>query len=349
MTEIKTIEVAHDAGPTVVEIHLPASTEIPTGTQPGEAGPKGDKGDPGSVGPSGPQGIAGHSAYEIARTHGFIGTVTAWLTSLKGERGERGAEGPAGPEGAKGDQGEPGAIGPRGLKGDVGPEGSHGIQGPKGDKGDQGPEGPMGPAGSDGGPGPVGPIGPKGEKGDTGENGGPGPAGGRGEKGETGPAGTDGQDGQKGDPGAGVAPGGAVGQILAKASEADHDTHWVDPPSGSGGGAPTAKTILDVVWPVGMIVPFFDASDPNARYPGTSWERRDDLADRYLVAGQNGGSLAAESDMNRTLPAPTITNSARGNRGTTVNVVRNFNFNGAAIDLTHSHASVTVAVWQRTA
>jgi hypothetical protein len=35
--------------------------------------------------------------------------------------------------------------------------------------------------------------------------------------------------------GAGVEPGGATGQILAKASAADYDTAWVDPPSGGGG------------------------------------------------------------------------------------------------------------------
>lgn len=46
--------------------------------------------------------------------------------------------------------------------------------------------------------------------------------------------GSPGADGSKGDPGVGVPSGGGVGQVLTKASAADHDTTW-DDPSGGGG------------------------------------------------------------------------------------------------------------------
>ena len=37
--------------------------------------------------------IAGRSAYDIAVAHGFVGTETEWLESLKGEPGKDGAPG----------------------------------------------------------------------------------------------------------------------------------------------------------------------------------------------------------------------------------------------------------------
>ena len=40
----------------------------------------------------------------------------------------------------------------------------------------------------------------------------------------------------KGDPGPGVAPGGTTGQILAKASDEDYDTEWIDAPDMDAGG-----------------------------------------------------------------------------------------------------------------
>lgn len=40
--------------------------------------------------------------------------------------------------------------------------------------------------------------------------------------------------------GAGLPEGGTVGQVLAKASETDLDTEWIDPPEGGGGGGFTA-------------------------------------------------------------------------------------------------------------
>ena len=48
-------------------------------------------------------------------------------------------------------------------------------------------------------------------------------------------AGPQGPQGEPGKPGAGVPGGGEAGQVLAKKSGADQDTHWVTPSGGNGG------------------------------------------------------------------------------------------------------------------
>ena len=190
----------------------------------GPPGPKGDKGDKGDTGPRGPAGPAGAA-------------------------GKDGAAGPAGPQGPKGDDGDTPYIGSNGNwwigETDTGVSaagsgeggGVQGPPGPKGDKGDpgeQGPKGDQGVQGIQGVPGeqgPAGEAGPAGPKGDTGEQGPPGPA------------------GSDGTPGPGVAAGGTAGQILAKASAEDYDTHWIDPPTGG-----TSDAAFLVKAPIGTIV-----------------------------------------------------------------------------------------------
>jgi len=99
-------------------------------------------------------------------------------------------------------------------------DGPPGIQGPQGDKGVKGDEGKQGEKGDTGAPGvPGDPGGP------------PGPQGKQGPPGLTGP---EGEQGGKGDPGTDSPAGGFIDQHLAKKSNADHDTHWVDADSGSG-------------------------------------------------------------------------------------------------------------------
>ena len=56
-----------------------------------------------------------------------------------------------------------------------------------------------------------------------------------GPQGPAGPAGKDGANGQNGAPGVGVPSGGDSGQILAKNSNTDYDTKWIDAPSGGSG------------------------------------------------------------------------------------------------------------------
>lgn len=78
---------------------------------------------------------------------------------------------------------------------------------PKGDQGEQGPQGPPGPQGE------TGPAGPQGQQG---------------VQGPVGPA------GPQGAPGQGVPTGGTTGQVLAKNSDNDYDTSWIDQTGGGG-------------------------------------------------------------------------------------------------------------------
>jgi hypothetical protein len=154
-----------------------------------------------------------------------------------------GPTGPAGPQG------------PQGVAGPVGPAGADGARGPSG------PEGPMGPSGPRGAPGPVGdqgPIGPTGATGPTGPEGPRGPAGAQGDPGaaatiEVGTTSTvppgdlatvvnvgtsqaaifdvgipQGEIGPAGPVGPGVAAGGLTGQVLAKLSNTNYDTTWIN-------------------------------------------------------------------------------------------------------------------------
>ena len=98
---------------------------------------------------TGEAGFKGYylSAYAIAQKHGYNGTESEWLASLKGDKGDTGAQGIQGEKGDKGDTGDTGA------KGDKGETGAQGIQGEKGDKGDPGADGAPGKDGADGAPG----------------------------------------------------------------------------------------------------------------------------------------------------------------------------------------------------
>lgn len=88
---------------------------------------------------------------------------------------------------------------------------------PKGETGAQGPQGPEGPQGA---------TGPQGETGPQGATGAIGPQG---------PAGAD---------GVGVPTGGTTGQVLAKTSDSDFDTEWVDQNGGGDGFDPTKFTTI---------------------------------------------------------------------------------------------------------
>lgn len=81
--------------------------------------------------------------------------------------------------------------------------------------------------------GATGPQGPQGPAGETGATGPQGPAGERGATGPQGPAGETGATGPQGPAGPGVMSGGLAGQILAKASSTDYDTHWINAPEGT--------------------------------------------------------------------------------------------------------------------
>lgn len=116
---------AHDAGAPISRSYPSA----PLGLGGGSGGEKGDKGDPGapgqdgtdgSPGEPGQDGTDGKSAYEIARDHGYGGTETQWLASLKGEKGDRGDDGADGSPGQNGSDGQPGQDGSDGAPGSPG-------------------------------------------------------------------------------------------------------------------------------------------------------------------------------------------------------------------------------------
>lgn len=90
-------------------------------------------------------------------------------------------------------------------------------------------------------PGPAGPAGPAGDPGPQGIAGVAGPTGPAGPAGETGPAGPAGSNGTNGTNGVGVPTGGTTGQVLAKSSDADYATQWVNQSGGSSGPAVIAE------------------------------------------------------------------------------------------------------------
>ena len=132
----------------------------------------------------------GLSAYEVAVANGFVGTESAWLSSLVG------ATGPAGADGIDGTNGTNGVDGTDGLS-------AYEVAVANGFTGTitewltslVGATGATGPAGADG---------------------------------ATGPAGADGATGATGPAGAGIPTGGTVGQIIVKNSTTDYDTVWTD-------------------------------------------------------------------------------------------------------------------------
>ncbi len=224
-------------------------------------------------------GQPGQSAYQVAVSNGFVGTEAEWLASLVGADGAQGPQGIQGVQGPIGIQGPAGATGDTGATGSAGhsptvifgsgadadrltidgvasgphltgPQGASGAEGAQGPAGATGPQGPAGADGSAGAPGADGhsPAIAFGAGADAdrltidGVASGPhltGPQGETGNQGIQGPTGATGATGAAGAAGQGVPTGGTSGQVLAKASGTDYDTHWVDQ-SGGGGGTVTA-------------------------------------------------------------------------------------------------------------
>ena len=75
------------------------------------------------------KGKDGKSSYEIAVEHGFVGTETEWLESLKGVDGKDGVNGKDGCDGRNGVDGLPGKDGKNGADGLPGRDGIDGIDG----------------------------------------------------------------------------------------------------------------------------------------------------------------------------------------------------------------------------
>lgn len=172
------------------------------------AGPAGPAGPPGEDGAAGGGVPSGGTEGQVLAKASDTDLDVEWVDP------DTGPQGPAGPTGATGPQGP------------QGPQGIQGIQGPPGADGDDGADGPQGPEG---------PEGPQGPQGIQGIQGPPGDDGATGATGATGPPGADGADGADGAPGVGVPTGGSTGQVLAKATNTDYDTEWVNDQVGGGG------------------------------------------------------------------------------------------------------------------
>ncbi len=187
---------------------------------------------------------ADHLRFKAKRADGSVGE--AIVAGPQGPQGEVGPMGPAGP------QGDAGPVGAPGTQGDPGPAGPAGATGPQGPQGDPGPAGPQGLHGAVGDTGLAGPQGVQGDQGPAGPQGSQGPAGPQGPTGTTGPQGPAGATGPAGP---GLAPGGSVGQILAKTGTNDYETGWVWPVGGQhlalSGGSPVTTVPSDRrVWTI---------------------------------------------------------------------------------------------------
>lgn len=102
----------------------------------------------------------------------------------------------------------------------------------------------------------------------------------KGEKGENGLDGRDGADGL------GVPEGGTTGQILAKKTNADNDTEWIDPPAGTGGGSVTGDT-----YPIGSITAFAGSTIPaNWLLCNGQAISRTDYSELFAVVGTTYGA-----------------------------------------------------------
>lgn len=144
----------------------------------------------------------------------------------------------AGPMGLPGPTGATGSTGPSGYTPVKGVDYFDGATGITGATGATGPTGATGAASTV--PGPTGPTGVTGSTGATGSTGSTGYTPVKGIDyfdGATGSTGLTGATGPTGPSGIGVPSGGTTSQVLAKASNTDYDTQWVDPTAGSGGAA----------------------------------------------------------------------------------------------------------------
>ena len=180
---------------------MPIQIEKPDNRKPGKRGLRGKQGIQGVRGVQGVQGIAGKDG-------------------LNGIDGRDGKDGSKWYDGKGAPKATLGATGDFYLDNDtydyyekttrwVKRGNLKGAKGDKGDKGDKGERGAKGAKGNDGGVGTPGADGAQG------------------------PQGPQGMQGVQGDPGVGVPVGGTAGQVLAKDTNADYDTTWVNPAGGA--------------------------------------------------------------------------------------------------------------------
>jgi hypothetical protein len=197
-----------------------------TGYQ-GASGSTGFTGSTGATGYTGSTGATGYTGSTGAT--GYTGSTGA--TGYQGASGSTGLTGSTGATGFQGASGSTGFTGSTGATGFQGASGSTGLTGSTGATGYQGASGSTGLTGATGEQGIQGASGSTGFTGSTGATGFQGASGSTGLTGSTGATGYQGASGSTGLTGAtglGVIAGGLEGQILAKLSDTDYDTTWID-------------------------------------------------------------------------------------------------------------------------
>lgn len=266
--EVEVVGVGPQGPQGVQGIPGPQGDQGPQGI-PGAKGDQGDQGPQGVPGVDGVDGVDGDDGREVelqkSATHvqwRYVGDVD-WidLVPLADLKGDQGVQGPSGADGAPGADGQDGAsayevavaqgfVGtePEWLASLVGPAGADGADGTNGVDGVDGREVELQKSATHvqwryvGDPGWTDIValaditGPQGEQG---------------------PQGLQGEQGLPGADGVGVPAGGTTGQVLAKASSADHDTGWVEQSGGGGSG-----TVESVVPGTGIDVDSTDPSNP---------------------------------------------------------------------------------------
>ena len=280
---------------------------------------KGDKGDKGDTGTQGPQGETGPAGQD-GESAGF-GTPTATIDSNTGTPGVTVTA--SGPDTAKifsfaftnlkGEKGDTGAAGADGAPGKDGTNGTDGADGQAAGFGT-----PTATIDSNTGtPGvTVTASGPDTAKvfafaftnlkGDTGATG------------ETGPAGADGHDGTNG---VGVPAGGTTGQVLAKKSNTDYDTEWVNGGSGSGAvdsvNGKTGVVVLDATdvgaLPESTVIPTVPVISTDISADATSdTKTTSPKAVKTFVEGKGYGTYSKPSGG---IPASDMTSSVQTSLG----------------------------------
>lgn len=149
----------------------------------------------------------------------------------------------------------------------------------------------------------------------------------QGEQGPQGETGPQGEQGEKGDPGEGMPSGGTTGQMLVKATDADYDTEWVDPPefdalkdyvremspvaevSGSIVSVDDAAP-LDAEGLVVDIEPVQDLNGYDAPWPAGGGKNLVDVASPQTITAQTELARISTSEQTQFTASATIANNA---------------------------------------
>lgn len=156
-----------------------------------------------------------------------------------------------------------------------------------------------------------------------------------------GPAGADGGTGPQGDPGIGVPTGGTTGQVLAKATDTDYDTEWVEQTGGSGGGA-----VDSVNGQAGVVV--LDADDIDDTSTTHKFVTSTDVTKLSNLSGTNTGDQDLSSYATKT-GTETLTNKTISGSNNTLSDIAQSSVTNLTTDLagkassSHTHTESDIS------